>query len=129
MAVFEEAIHIDRKPTDVWKVVGDAHNISGWLPFITESRLEGEYRHCVAGENGTLRERILVVDDESRRIEYTILEAPMPIEFIHAGLQVFPDNGGSRVVWDTTVTPDEIAEMFSPIYQEGLENLRAQLEA
>ena len=53
----------------------------------------------------------------------------MPIEFIHAGLQVFPDNGGSRVVWDTTVTPDEIAEMFSPIYQEGLENLRAQLEA
>ena len=61
--------------------------------------------------------------------EYTILEAPMPIEFIHAGIQVTADDGCSRVVWDTTVAPDAFADMFSPIYQEGLNNLKVELEA
>ena len=129
MAVFQEEIHIDRDPADVWNVVGDAGNIHAWLPFITEARLEGDYRHCEAGDNGSLRERILSVDDATMRTEYTILEAPMPIEFIHAGIQVTADNGGSRVVWDTTVTPDALVEMFSPIYQEGLNNLKSRLEA
>ena len=129
MAVFQEEIHIDRDPADVWKVVGDAGNIDLWLPFITEAKMEGDYRHCEAGENGSLRERILSVDDATMRTEYTILEAPMPIEFIHAGIQVTADNGGSCVVWDTTVTPDALVDMFSPIYQEGLNNLKSQLEA
>ena len=129
MAVFQEEIHIDRSPADVWSVVGDVANIDVWLPFITEARLEGDYRLCQAGENGGLRERILSVDGTAMRTEYTILEAPMPIEFIHAGIQVCAEDGGSRVVWDTTVTPDGLVEMFSPIYQEGLYNLTTQLES
>jgi carbon monoxide dehydrogenase subunit G len=128
MAIFEESITIDRSPDDVWRVIGDAGNISGWLPFITESRLEGDYRICRAGENGGLRELILLIDDDRRRTEYTILEGPMPIEFIHAGIEVRSEGSGSRVVWDTTVTPDALAEMFKPIYREGLENLRSQFE-
>jgi mxaD protein len=129
VAVFQEEIHIDRDPADVWKVIGDAGSINLWLPFITEAEMDGDYRNCQAGENGSLRERILSVDEATMRTEYTILEAPMPIEFIHAGIQVTADNGGSCVVWDTTVTPDGLAEMFSPIYQEGLTNLKNQLEA
>ena len=129
MAVFQEEIHIDRSPADVWNVVGDVENIHAWLPFITDARLEGEYRLCEAGDNGSLRERILSVDDSNMRTEYTILEAPMHIEFIHAGIQVCGEDGGSRVVWDTTVTPDELAGMFSPIYQEGLTNLKTKLES
>jgi hypothetical protein len=54
---------------------------------------------------------------------------PTPIQFIHAGIQVCGENGGSRVVWDTTVTPDELVDMFSPIYQEGLTNLKTKLES
>ena len=129
MAVFQEEIHINRDPADVWKVIGDPGNIHAWLPFITEAEMDGDYRHCQAGENGSLRERILSIDSSTMRTEYTILEAPMPIEFIHAGIQVTADNGGSCVVWDTTVTPDSLADMFSPIYQEGLNNLKSQLEA
>ena len=129
MAVFQESIHIDRSPAEVWEVIGDVGNINVWLPFITEAEMDGDYRNCQAGSNGGLRERILSVDDATMRTEYTILEAPMPIEFIHAGIQVSQDNGGSCVVWDTTVTPDELVEMFVPIYQEGLANLKSQLEA
>ncbi len=128
MAIFSESIHIERSPEEVWSVIGDPAGISGWLPFLTKSRLEGEYRLCEAGENGALRERILRNDDEAFRTEYTILEGPMPIEFIHAGIEIEPEGEGSRVVWDTTVTPDELVDAFRPIYREGLENLKVRLE-
>lgn len=129
MAVFQETIHIDRSPADVWKVIGDVGNINVWLPFITEAEMDGDYRNCQAGTNGGLRERILSVDNAEMRTEYTILEAPMPIEFIHAGIQVTADDEGACVVWDTTVTPDELVDMFVPIYREGLTNLKSQLES
>ncbi|MCP5111616.1 MAG: SRPBCC family protein, partial [bacterium] len=117
----------DAPPGKVWEVAGDIQNISGWLPFIEQSRTDGDYRHCES-QAGPLRERILVNDPEARRYEYTILEAPMEIEFIHATVQVTPSGAGSHVEWSTTVTPDELADAFSPIYREGLENMKRQLE-
>ncbi len=127
MAVFAESIDIAATPDQVWAVAGDVSNISGWLPFIEQSRTEGDYRLCQS-QAGPLRERILVRDDAARRYEYTILEAPMEIEFIHATVQVTPSAGGSHVEWSTTVTPDELAEAFGPIYREGLENMKRRLE-
>lgn len=127
MALFCESIDIDASPDAVWAVAGDIEQISGWLPFIEESRMNGDYRECVSVV-GPLRELILARDDEARRYEYTILEAPMDIEFIHATVEVTPLNGGSQVQWSTLVSPDELAEAFAPIYREGLESMRAQLE-
>jgi hypothetical protein len=89
--------------------------------------MEGDYRECES-KAGPLRELILARDDETRRYEYTILEAPMDIEFIHATVSVTPFNGGSRVEWSTLVSPDELADAFAAIYKEGLENMKAQLE-
>jgi len=34
----------------------------------------------------------------------------------------------SLVTWHTAVEPAELAEMFAPIYREGLENLKSMLE-
>jgi hypothetical protein len=127
MAVFCESIEIDASPDAVWAVAGDVERISGWLPFIEKSRMVGDYRECES-QAGPLRELILARDDEARRYEYTILEAPMDIEFIHATVQVTPLNGGSQVEWSTLVSPDELAEAFAPIYREGLESMKAQLE-
>lgn len=128
MASFAESINIAATPDQVWSVVGDVPNISSWLPFIEQSRSEGDYRVCVS-KAGPLRERILSKDDEARRYDYTILEAPMEIEFIHATVQVKAHEGGACVEWSTIVTPDEVAEAFAPIYREGLENIKRQLEA
>jgi uncharacterized membrane protein len=128
MAVFAESIEIAADADKVWSVAGDIPNISGWLPFIEQSRTEGDYRLCQSIA-GPLRERVLVRDDEARRYEYTILDAPMEIEFIHAAVQVTATPTGSQVEWSTTVTPDELADAFSPIYREGLENMKRQLES
>ncbi|MCP4965498.1 MAG: SRPBCC family protein [bacterium] len=127
MAVFGESIEIAASPDRVWAVVGDVANISGWLPFIEESKIEGEYRQCQSMA-GLLRERILARDDAGRTYDYTILDAPMEIEFIHATVAVTETADGARVDWSTLVTPDGLAEAFAPIYREGLENLKQQIE-
>ncbi len=127
MAEFCESIDIAAAPDEVWAVAGDVQNISGWLPFIEESRMEGDYRKCQS-KAGPLHELILAHDDEARHYEYTILDAPMDIEFIHAKVSVTPLNGGSHVEWSTMVVPDELAGAFAPIYREGLENMKAQIE-
>ncbi|MFQ5554914.1 MAG: SRPBCC family protein [Acidimicrobiia bacterium] len=130
MADFAESITIDRDPDVVWNVVGDLENISGWLPFITESRLDGPTtRVCRAGEHGELRERIVSHDATARRYEYTITSAPMPIDDILATIAVLPHGDGARVIWHTTVEPEGLVDMFKPIYAEGLSNLKTQLEA
>jgi carbon monoxide dehydrogenase subunit G len=127
MAVFGESIEIAATPDNVWAVVGDVANISAWLPFIEESQIEGDYRQC-RSMAGPLRERILARDDAARTYDYTILDAPMEIEFIHATVAVTETTDGSRVDWSTLVTPDGLVEAFAPIYREGLENLKLQIE-
>lgn len=129
MTKFAESVYVQAAPDAVWAEAGDAAGISSWLPFLTESRVEGDKRYCVAGENGSLVEAIVARDDVGRSYEYTITEAPMPIDFLHASIEVVPDGSGSRVNWTTTVTPAELVDMFRPIYAEGLANLKRRLEA
>jgi hypothetical protein len=129
MAKFAESVYVQAAPDAVWSEVGNVGGISAWLPFITESRVEGDTRYCVAGENGNLVEQIVARDEAGRSYEYTISEAPMPIDFIHSAIDVVPDGSGTRVTWSTTVTPPELIDMFRPIYVEGLENLKVRLEA
>ena len=126
---FAESLYVEAGPDAVWAEAGDEAGISRWLPFLTESRVEGDRRYCVAGEHGNLEEQIVARDDAGRSYEYTITAAPMPIDFIHASIVVVPDGRGSRVTWTTTVMPADLVDMFRPIYVEGLANLKQRLEA
>lgn len=128
MTEFSESITINRNPDAVWEVVGDL-DISRWLPFITEARYEGDARHCVAANGANLVERIISHDTTARRYQYTIESSPMPIEQILATISVDAEGSGSKVIWHTDVEPAELAEMFAPIYREGLENLKKLVEA
>ncbi len=127
MTTFAETIVIDADPDTVWGVAGDV-NIARWLPFIAEARSEGDARYCVAINGADLAERIVNHDPAARRYQYTIEKSPMPIEKILATISVEPAGQGSKVVWQTEVEPAELAEMFAPIYREGLENLKQIVE-
>jgi carbon monoxide dehydrogenase subunit G len=127
MTEFAESITIDRDPDAVWEVVGHL-DISKWLPFITEARTEGDIRYCVAANGADLVERIVSHDPDVRRYQYTIESSPMPIKDILATISVEANGTGAKVTWHTEVEPAELAEMFAPIYREGLENLKKLVE-
>jgi hypothetical protein len=80
-------------------------------------------------EPGVIRERIVEHDPGARRYSYVIDEAPMPIADNTTTIEVQAEGDGAKVVWTTRIEPDELAAAFTPVYQEGLASLKAQLES
>lgn len=129
MTDFSETIMIQRDPDAVWDLVGAPERINEWLPFIATSRVDGDRRFCSAANGAELEERIVDRNDAARSYQYTIESSPMPIEQILATVAVAPaGTEHTLVTWHTAVEPGELAEMFAPIYREGLENLKSMLE-
>lgn len=113
-------IHLETElaiPSDqLWATVRDVGNISGMLNIIAESSLDGDQRSCTLGDGAALTETILAVDDDNRRMAYTITDSPFPIEAHAASMQVFDaGNGRSTFRWITDIKPDALADGLGPM--------------
>jgi hypothetical protein len=77
--------------------------------YVTETRVEGSHRYLTMADGWVIHERIVNVDDETRRLAYAVVEGARPaLEHHHASFQVFPDAQGSTlVVWTTDLLPDD----------------------
>jgi uncharacterized protein YndB with AHSA1/START domain len=129
MATIRHHARIERSPEDVWKVVSDAGAISTWFPVIDESRAEGGIRNCTLQGGGKLEEEIVTSDDELRRFQYRIIGGDMPVEFHLGTVDVLPDRDGSLVVYSTDLSPDELRGQMDGVIADGLDGLKAHLEA
>lgn len=128
MARIDKTITVARTPDDVWRVVGDVGSISAWMPAITASSSDSGTRECTLEGGGTMREEIVSRDEEGRRYEFRLSEAPFPFEHHHASISVEAEGDGARITWVTDMAPDEVAAQMEPMFQAGIETLRAQLE-
>ena len=126
MATASAEIMINADPDATWAVVRDFHGFDAWTPGITELTAEGDDR-VFSMMGMTIRERLVNLDESARAITYSIVEGA-PVESHEATITIHTADGGSRVTWDVTVTPDEMAEMLGGIYQQGLTPLKAKLE-
>ena len=71
--------------------------------------MDGDYRLCSLSEDGQLKELIVSVDDERRRLAYSIQESPFNFAYHISSMQVTPGEGkGARLVWITDVKPDGV---------------------
>lgn len=133
MAKIRNEISIRKPPADVWAIVRDFGGNRSWSNMLSDSKLEGEFRLCTLGEKSPapgaiLKERLISSDDKLMRLEYTVKEAPFPVEFHNAQIEVYPDQDGSTVTWTTCVVPDELAGMFSPGFDADLASLKGLAE-
>jgi uncharacterized protein YndB with AHSA1/START domain len=129
MATIRHHARIARSPDEVWQVVADAGSISTWFPLIEESRAEGGSRYCSMKGGGKLEEEIVTSDDELRRFQYRITGGDIPVEHHIGTVDVLEDGSGSLVIYSTDVTPDAVAETMNGALAEGLQGLKAHLEA
>jgi mxaD protein len=129
MARIEKTIDINRPADDVWKVVGDFGAISTWLPAIAASSFAGGVRECSIEGGGMLREEIATRDDANRRYEYTITDAPFPLDAHGASMSVVDNGAGSTVTWITEIEPDDLADLMEPLFEDGIHSLKAHLES
>ncbi len=126
MASATAELTMSTSPDAVWAVVRDFHGLAGWMPGIEESVADGDDR-VLSTMGMSVRERLVKLDEESMALTYSIVDGA-PVESHEATITVHPADGGSRVTWDVTATPDEMAGMMQGIYQQALEALRTRAD-
>jgi carbon monoxide dehydrogenase subunit G len=118
---------IARNPDDVWALVGDFGGLGDWMPGIESCELDGDVRKLQT-MGMEIHEQLKDRDEGARRISYSIVQSPMPLQHHLATLTVTPEGDGSHLEWAYEVEPDEMAAAFGPVYEGSVQAVKQQLE-
>ncbi|MDI4649171.1 SRPBCC family protein [Cohnella hashimotonis] len=132
MPTVRKEIFIDRPPEQVWDAVRDvgAFHLRLVPGYTQDTLLDGNERTLILPNGDAVRELIVSVDEEERRMVFAVKEGKMPLLHHNASFQVFPDsNKGSTFVWTTDFLPEELApqiqaqaDRVSAVIKQTIEN-------
>ena len=126
MADATAEITIDASPDATWAVVRDFHGLQAWMPGLDELVSDGDDR-VLSMMGMSIRERLVKLDEDAKAISYSIVDGA-PVESHLATITVTAVGDGSKVVWDVSATPDEMAGLMGGLYQQALTPLKARVE-
>jgi len=132
MASICKHILIAASPEHVWDAVRDVGAVHRRLTpgILLDARLDGDERILTFAQGGTVRELILSIDDESRRLAYAVIAGSSRTTFHHASMQVFPHgHHGARLEWITDFLPHTQAPTITRILERGAEVMKQTLES
>jgi uncharacterized protein YndB with AHSA1/START domain len=121
---------VDAPASRVWSalaVAADARRV--FAGVLSDSRMECDDVRVATFANGmVVKEKIVDLDPEQRRIAYTVLGDTF--EHHNASMQVVPEGANAcRFVWITDVMPHAAADQIRPLMEAGAQALKANLEA
>lgn len=129
MASIRKEIVIDVGVEPAWDAlrrVGSPHTL--FAPVLADAGMQGDVRTVRFADGMVVRERILDVDEEYRRVAYTVVE-PAGMTYHHASMQLESAGPGRCVfVWITDVLPAEAVVQLQPFIERGAEALKQNLE-
>jgi carbon monoxide dehydrogenase subunit G len=129
MADGKAEVSIARSPDEVWKILREFGELAEWMPGIESCRVDGDVR-TLQTMGIEIKEQLRSLDDDARRISYSVVESPMGnLESHLATIGVDPEGTGSRVTWAVEVVPDDLLALFLPVYEGSVVELKKQLEA
>ena len=130
MASIHEQLAVDISPDKAWALlreVSNAHKL--FAPVLVDGHMEGDIRTVRFANGMTIREQILDVDDERRRVAYTALGGN-GLAYHHASMEVLgAEAGRSLFVWITDFLPQEIGGNLAALMAEGAKALKNNMEA
>ncbi|MDG0809171.1 SRPBCC family protein [Cohnella rhizosphaerae] len=103
---------IDRPPEQVWDAVRDvgAFHLRLVPGYTQNTLLDGNERTLILPNGDAVRELIVSVDDESRRMVFAVKEGRLPLVHHNASFQVLPHGDrGSIFVWVTDFLPETLS--------------------
>src|SRR3954447_21760262 len=128
MATLHKEIHIDARPEAIWDAARDIGALHTRLVpgFVVDTQVEAHARVVTFGNGMVVRELIISVDDERRRLAWTAVGGgTTPHNAILDGLA---DGSGTRVVCTIDLLPDEMAAPIAAMQQDGLAVMKATFE-
>ena len=129
MATIYRDIVIKAPPAHVWAAVRDfqAAPVRLFPGVLTGSKAEADGRVVTFANGLVVRELLVSLDDETRRLAFTAVDGPA--KHHNASFQVFDHGQGeSRVVWITDVLPDAMGEPVRALVDHGAVVMKATLE-
>ncbi|MEU5713647.1 MULTISPECIES: SRPBCC family protein [Streptomyces] len=130
---------VPASPEKVWSLIGGFGSLPDWLPYIPESTaLEGgRIRRLKNPEGEVIIERLVDFNETERHYSYAILQAPFPVNGYVSTIRVHPIPGqenAAEVQWSGRFNPDgatedEVVDLFTGIYRDGLDALHQTLAA
>jgi Polyketide cyclase / dehydrase and lipid transport len=132
MASIIRETYVDAPAGDVWEAVRDFGAVDKRLVpgFVIESRPDGDTTRVVTFFNGrTAREVLVGVDDDARRLAYSVIEGPLGATHHNSSAQIFATSEhGSRFVWITDVLPDQLGAYVGELMDRGIAVIKQTLE-
>src|SRR2546425_1545755 len=110
MACIRKEILLDASAENVWAAVRDVGALHERLVpgFVVDTRLEGDARIVTFGNGMVVRELIVDLDDEARRLAWSARGGRLTHH--NASVQVFAEGAGrTRLVWIADLLPNELA--------------------
>jgi carbon monoxide dehydrogenase subunit G len=131
MASVRKEILVNATPEQVWDAVRDVGAVHRRLTpgLVLDTQIEGDTRILSFPNGGMAREWIVAIDDEARRLAYSVVEGRMALIHHHATFQVFPDGENhSRLVWTTDFLPHTFAAEIRVRMERGAIVMKQALE-
>jgi carbon monoxide dehydrogenase subunit G len=128
MATIRKQLVTTARPEAVWDAIRDIGALHTRLVpgFVVDTRLEPGAR-IVTFANGTvIKEPIVTIDDEERRLVWTAEGGS--VKHYNASVQVFSEGTGSRVVWLADFLPHEAAQVVGPMMEQGMAAMKTALD-
>ena len=130
MATIRKEITTTAKPDQVWAAIQDIGALHTRLVpgFVVDTKLEPGARIVTFANGITVRERIVTIDDQAKRLVWSVVSE----RFTHhnASHQVFVNaDGETNVVWIADLLPDEAAGMSSQIMDHAMSAMKTALDA
>jgi carbon monoxide dehydrogenase subunit G len=129
VASIHREVLINARPEVVWDALRDIGALHQRLApgFVTDVRLEEGARVVTFGNGLVARELIVDVDDQARRLVWSVVGGQMTHH--NASAQVFADGDGrSRFVWIADLLPHELAPAIAGMIDQGLAVIKQTLE-
>lgn len=129
MATIRREIVTTAHPDAAWEALRDVGALHTRLVpgFVTDTRLEPGARVVTFGNGMVVRERIVAIDDNDRRVVWSATGAPLTHH--NASARVVVDaNGATRIVWIADVLPDEAADPIADMMDQGMAVMKQTLD-
>lgn len=129
MATLRKEIPLTAGATPVWNALRDFGAVHTRVApgFLTQLKMDGSDRLVTFFNGLVARERLVTLDDESRRLVYAVVEGQA--SHYNAVVQVLPERDGCRIVWTIDLLPNELAPAVGAMMDQAAASMTKTLAA